>query len=280
MGVKKIASHIAQGKKIRVAKRNAGHLMKCIVSMESASSTRIKNPQKGHDRMNLQIEYDRTQNLSIQRQNVSGYPQFEYKDTRNMGIQQQNVAKNIKFEYGTHKPSADDLTRVQGKQIRRMSAEKYLKDKTEVRVENWEENERKKQYLNGYKYARMRERRIQEQIQQLRLDTMFPCLQGDGMPRGSNQTDLSDYMERYDELMKELERERLDTVTQYMNIHRAIKQMRDEEEKEILERKYLMRQTWEVIAEKIGCDRSTAIRKHGNALKKFEIPKDATVCDC
>lgn len=147
-------------------------------------------------------------------------------------------------------------------------------------METWEENELKKRYLSRYKHARMREQRIREQIQQLRLDTMFTRLQGDGMPRGSNQSDLSDYMGRYDELMKELERERLDTVTQYTNIHRAIKRMQDEEEKEILERKYLMRQTWEVIAERIGCDRSTAIRKHGNALKNFEIPKDATVCDC
>lgn len=146
-------------------------------------------------------------------------------------------------------------------------------------MEIWEENEMKKQYLNGYKYARMRAKRVAEQIQQLRLDTIFPCIQGDGMPRGSNQSDLSDYMSRYDELMEELKRERLDAVIQYTDIHKAIKRMQDDEEKEILERKYLMRQTWELIAERIGCDRSTAIRKHGNALKNFEIPKDATVCD-
>lgn len=141
----------------------------------------------------------------------------------------------------------------------------------------WEENELKKQYLNGYKYARMRAKRVAEQIQQLRLDTMFPCLQGDGMPRGSNQSDLSDYMERHEELMEELEKEKLDAVTQYTDIHRAIKGMKNEEEKEILERKYLMRQTWDAIAEAIGCDRRTAIRKHGNALKKFKIPES---CHC
>lgn len=146
-----------------------------------------------------------------------------------------------------------------------------------MQVETREENERKKQYLNGYKYARMRERRIQEQIQQLRLDTMFPCLQGDGMPRGSSQSDLSDYMERYDELMDELKKEYLGAVEQYTNIHKAIRRMKNEKEKEILERKYLMRQTWEEIAEKLGCDRSTVFRKHGDALKNFKIPKDATV---
>lgn len=143
-------------------------------------------------------------------------------------------------------------------------------------METWEENELKKEYLNGYKYARMRERRIQEQIQQLRLDTMFPCLQGDGMPRGSSQSDLSDYMERYDELMNELKKEKLEAVRQYTNIHKAIRRMKNEEEKEILERKYLMRQSWETIAAELGISRRTAIRIHGNALINFEISKVGT----
>lgn len=144
-------------------------------------------------------------------------------------------------------------------------------------METWELNEKKKEYLNGYRDAKRREKRILEQIQQLRLDTMFPCLQGDGMPRGSSQSDLSNYMERRDELEDELKKEMLNAITEYENIHRAIRRMKDEEEKEILERKYLMRQTWERIAEELDCDRSTAIRKHGNALENFEIPES---CDC
>lgn len=144
-------------------------------------------------------------------------------------------------------------------------------------METWELNEKKKEYLNRYRDAKRREKRILEQIQQLRLDTMFPCIQGDGMPRGSSQSDLSDYMSRYGELMDELKQERLNAITEYTDIHRAIQKMKDEEEKEILERKYLMRQTWERIAEELGCDRRTAIRKHGNALKNFEIPES---CHC
>lgn len=146
-----------------------------------------------------------------------------------------------------------------------------------VHMETWELNQKKKDYLNGYISARRREKRLLEQIQQLRLDTMFPCLQGDGMPRGSSQSDLSNYMERRDELEEELKQEMLNAITEYENIHRAIRRMKDEEEKEILERKYLMRQTWERIAEELDCDRSTAIRKHGNALENFEIPES---CDC
>ena len=143
-------------------------------------------------------------------------------------------------------------------------------------METWEENELKKEYLNGYKYARMRAKRVAEQIQQLRLDTMFPCFQGDGMPRGSDQSDLSDYIERYDELMEELKKEELDAIEQYTNIHIAIEWMEDEEEKEILERKYLMRKSWETIAKELGISRRTAIRIHGNALINFKIPKVGT----
>ena len=139
-------------------------------------------------------------------------------------------------------------------------------------METWELNQKKKDYLNGYISARRREKRLLEQIQQLRLDTMFPCLQGDGMPRGSSQSDLSNYMERRDELEGELKQEMLNAVTEYESIHKAIKKMKDEEEKEILERKYMMRQSWDAIAHELGMSRRSAIYKHGKALENFEIP--------
>ena len=46
-----------------------------------------------------------------------------------MSTGQQNEAGYPEFEYGTHKPSAAELIRAQGEQIRRMPAEEYLKDK-------------------------------------------------------------------------------------------------------------------------------------------------------
>ncbi len=143
-------------------------------------------------------------------------------------------------------------------------------------MEAWELNQQKKDYLNGYRDAKRREKLLCEQIQQLRLDTMFPCLQGDGMPRGSGQSDLSDYMARYDDLMEELHQEAIRAKKEYEEIHRAVRWMKDEEEKEILTRKYLMRQTWEKIAKETGMSRRTAIRIHGNALKNFKIPKVGT----
>lgn len=48
--------------------------------------------------------------------------------------EQQNVAPYIKSEHGTSRPSAAALIRAQGEQIRRMSAEEYLKDKSRETV--------------------------------------------------------------------------------------------------------------------------------------------------
>lgn len=68
------------------------------------------------------------QNMSIPQQSVAGYPESEY-NIQNVSTGQQNEAGYLKSEYGTHKPSAAALIRAQGEQIRRMSAEEYLKDK-------------------------------------------------------------------------------------------------------------------------------------------------------
>lgn len=54
-------------------------------------------------------EYD-TQNMSIPQQSVAGYPKDEYGDTQNMSM-------------------AGKLIRAQGEQIKRVTAEEYLKSK-------------------------------------------------------------------------------------------------------------------------------------------------------
>lgn len=140
-------------------------------------------------------------------------------------------------------------------------------------MEAWELNEKKKEYLNGYKYAKRKEKRILEQIQQLRLGAMFPCLQGDGMPRGSNQSDLSDYMEKYESLMEELKKERLTALEEMQEIRSQIGKLKDEDEKEVMERRYILMESWDTISEAIGVSRITAIRIHGRALINFEIPE-------
>ena len=69
------------------------------------------------------------------RQDMVGYPKDECDDTQNMSTGQQNEAKYPEYEYGTQDMSmAGKLIRAQGEQIRRMSAEEYLRDKSRETV--------------------------------------------------------------------------------------------------------------------------------------------------
>lgn len=141
-------------------------------------------------------------------------------------------------------------------------------------MEAWELNELKKRYLNGYKDAEKREKRIMEEIQQLRLDTMFQSLQNDGMPKGSRrQQDLSDYMSRYDELMDDLLKEKTEAITKKQEIRNAISRMEDEDEIDVLVRKYILKQTWGEIAKALSYTERNVLYIHGKALKHFEIPE-------
>ena len=72
-----------------------------------------------------------------------------------------------------------------------------------------EENEKKKEYLKQYGKALRQEKRIEEELERLKLDRMLPgTLAADGLPKSSNLSDLSDYMAKIDELERKLIRQR------------------------------------------------------------------------
>ena len=138
-------------------------------------------------------------------------------------------------------------------------------------MQKWEEIEQKKEYLKGYINSKNREALIKDQIQQLRLDTMFPALQGDGTPRGSSQKDLSDYTAKIESLMEELEKEWVESVIRYERIRKAINKMNDEQEKEALTRYYLLRENNKAIQRKMGVSKAKLYRIYDSALENFEI---------
>ena len=133
------------------------------------------------------------------------------------------------------------------------------------------ENEEKKRYLNGYRDCTRRERQLQEQIEELRRQKMYPGLQMDGMPHGNTHSDLSGYVARLDALISQLEHEQALAVRQYKEIHDRIHKMQDGAEKEVLIRRYLMGRTWEQIAVEMDYNYRWVLRLHGRALKNFEI---------
>ena len=89
------------------------------------------------------------------------------------------------------------------------------------------ENEEKKRYLNGYRDCTRRERQLQEQIEELRSQQMFPSVNHDGMPQGNAHSDLSGYVARLDALISQLEHEQAMAVRQYKEIHDRIHKMQD-----------------------------------------------------
>ena len=134
-----------------------------------------------------------------------------------------------------------------------------------------EENEKKKEYLKRYHAAELAEKEIQEEIDDLRMNKMFPALIQDGMPHGSSCMDLSEYAAQLDELLTELK----DQMEQRIRIRREITQrieaMQDETEKTVLRLRYIHWLQWEQIAERMGYGWTQVHRIHGRALTNFKM---------
>lgn len=133
-----------------------------------------------------------------------------------------------------------------------------------------EENEKKKEYLRRYHAAELAEREIREEIDDLRMNKMFPALIQDGMPHESSCMDLSEYAAQLDELLTELK----DQMEQRIRIRREITQrieaMQDETEKTVLRLRYIHWLRWEQIAERMGYSLRNITKIHGKALAHFE----------
>ena len=134
-----------------------------------------------------------------------------------------------------------------------------------------EENEKKKEYLKRYHVAELAEKEIQEEIDDLRMNKMFPALLQDGMPHGSSCMDLSEYAAQLDELLTELK----DQMEQRIRIRREITQrieaMQDETEKTVLRLRYIHWLQWEQIAERMGYGWTQVHRILGRALTNLKM---------
>lgn len=133
------------------------------------------------------------------------------------------------------------------------------------------DNDAKKKYLNQYLVAKRKAALIQEQIEELRSSQTSPVGLGDGMPKGNMKSDLSGYMAKLDELLRELDAEREMQMIVYREIRQAINAMEDATEQEILIRRYTLGQSWEKIAVEMGYSYRHITRTHGMALKNFRI---------
>jgi hypothetical protein len=145
---------------------------------------------------------------------------------------------------------------------------------TEIR----KENDEKKAYLRRYGAALRAEKQIEEEITQLRLDTMMPAVVNDGMPHGSGGCgDLSGYAAAMDRLMDDLKEQLEKRIAIRREITERIEAMSDETEKLVLRYRYIHLHPdgrplkWEEIAVKTSYSWKQVHRIHGSALAHFKM---------
>ena len=138
-----------------------------------------------------------------------------------------------------------------------------------------DENNRKKEYLNGYRKAIRRIRRVDEELEELQeLAKSVKATGYSGMPHGGGTSkDLSDELARIDSLKRKLEREKEQVVESYISIEKCIRDVEDEEENDVLFYRYVKGLRWWEIAEKMECTERWVNKLHGRALNRLKIPK-------
>lgn len=133
------------------------------------------------------------------------------------------------------------------------------------------ENEIKKEYLQSYRSAVISETQIKEEIDQLRMDKMFPGLIQDGMPHGSGGSDLSAYAAKLDELLSDLKDQMDKRIQLRREIVKKIEAMDSETEKAVLRYRYIHMLKWEEIAVKMHYGYRNVLKVHGRALEHFKM---------
>lgn len=136
------------------------------------------------------------------------------------------------------------------------------------------ENNRKKEYLRGYRSSRRRINRIDDEIIELKeLAASVKAIDYSGMPHGSgNQKDLSDELARINSLVEKLGAEKESCIESYVSIEKQIKEIKNEDENDVLFYRYVKGLRFWEIAEKLDCSEQWVHKLHGRALAHLKLP--------
>lgn len=133
------------------------------------------------------------------------------------------------------------------------------------------ENDRKKTYLRAYRKHGKRIKRIESEIEEIRNMKMYPSSNNNGMPHGSNQSDLSSYAAALQEREDELYQEGVKQVQTYKDIEYRINKLENQDERDVMFYKYIKGFTWWQIAQLMEYSESWIYELHGRALKNIQI---------
>lgn len=133
-------------------------------------------------------------------------------------------------------------------------------------------NEKKKRYLRQYRRHNRKIKRIEAEIEEIRSLKMYPSQSNDGMPKVSNQSDLSGYAAELTAKEDELYEKGVEQVMIYKDIEQRIKSINDEDERDVLFYRYIKGKSFWEISQLLDYSESWIHELHGRALKKIEIP--------
>lgn len=134
------------------------------------------------------------------------------------------------------------------------------------------ENSRKKKYLWEYRKHANRIKRIESEIEEIRGMKLYPSMKADGMPHGSGGTgDLSAWAVKLQEKEDELYTEGVEQVKKYNRISFRIKQLDNEDERDVLFYRYIKGMEFWDIANAMGFSERQIYRLHGSALANFKL---------
>lgn len=137
------------------------------------------------------------------------------------------------------------------------------------------DNERKKEYLHGYRTAIRQMERSELKIREMRLNKMMPSVIADGMPHAHGGSDLSGYAAKIDQEERRYLKARYKRIQLCKEITDRIEQLKSEDEKDVLTYRYIGLMKWEDICVKMNLSWRRVHYIHGNALEHFEMPKSA-----
>lgn len=137
------------------------------------------------------------------------------------------------------------------------------------------EIEAKKEYLNEYKKIYYKLRSLDDQKRSL-IETMeaAKAIEYSDMPKGSKQSDLSDYIVKLDHIYTEIGDKQIELLHKRAEIEALIAELPDGIESSVLHKRYIEFKKWEQICVDIDFEWRQTHRIHSKALRHLVVPKN------
>ena len=132
--------------------------------------------------------------------------------------------------------------------------------------------EEKIEFLKSYKNIERAMEKTNLEIEEFRLAKMCPSAKiGDGMPHGSNTSDLSDYAAELDAKIRKLLKLNKQRQKALINITDSINTLSDQIEQDVLFHHYILDENWSEVAEYIQYSESQTYEYRNRAIKNLQV---------